>query len=84
MKEETIRFSVTREKLEEARFRLASSGFDINGDVGYTEHKGFGVRYVYCENVLTLTLTKKPMLVPVSMVRKALIKKMLEEGVSEV
>lgn len=81
---ETIKFAVTREKLEEARKRLASNGLDIKGDSGYTEHKKFGVQYDYKDEVLTLELKKKPMLIPTSVIRNALIRQLGAEGVFEV
>lgn len=84
MANELIKFSVTREKLEEARKRLASNGLDIVGDSGYNEHKGFGVQYDYKDDVLVLTLKKKPMLIRVSWVRDALVRQLAAEGVHEV
>ncbi len=81
---ENIRFAVTREKLEEARKRLASDGLDLQGDSGYTEHKKFGVQYDFKDGVLTLELKKKPMLIRVSWVRDALIRQLAAEGVFEI
>lgn len=81
---ESMKFAVTRERLEEARKRLSEAGFPIVGDKGEVSQKGFRVGYEFVNGKLTLTLLKKPFLVPASMVRNEVRKKLIAEGIFEV
>lgn len=58
-------------KLERAAVRYE---VEFKGDVnnGYARGKGFHVEYTIVGELCTLTVTKKPMLVPWSVVEKAL------------
>jgi hypothetical protein len=58
-------------KLEKAALRY---DVEFKGDVskGYARGKGFHVDYIIVGERCTLTVTKKPMLVPWSVVEKAL------------
>lgn len=58
-------------KLEKLAIRY---DVEFRGDIqrGYARGKGFHVDYVIIGELCTLTVTKKPLLVPWSMVEKAL------------
>ncbi len=60
-------------KLEKAALRY---DVEFKGDVskGYARGKGFHVDYIIVGERCTLTVTKKPMLVPWSVVERALAK----------
>jgi hypothetical protein len=83
---EEITFAgVTREKLTEARERLMEQGIPIGSDVGMVTKGGYTVGYVYDQpsECLTLTLLKKPWMVPVSMIRRKLKAALAAEGIFE-
>lgn len=82
---EQMDFIVTRGQLEDARKRLGEAGFNIIGDVGTVKEKGFVVSYSYNEPAarLTLVLEKKPMFIPVSVIKGKVRKALADEGIKE-
>lgn len=86
MKEESIAFRVSREKLEAARVRLERAGLHIIGDSGERKQDGFRVAYQFREDsqTLTLTLRDKPFYIPTSAIRTRLCEKLATEGIFEV
>lgn len=65
--------------------RLAASldadyGIKISSDSGHVEHSGFGLDYDYnrANNVLVLTCTDKPFLIPKSVVQHSIVEHVSE------
>ncbi len=56
--------------------RLADYGIELSGDIGSGRFDGKGItgEYVVADNVVTVTVTSKPPLVPCSMVERELRK----------
>jgi hypothetical protein len=83
---EQITFAgVTPEKLAEARGRLMEQGIPVGGNIGMVTKDGYTVSYLYDEpsECLTLTLHKKPWIVPASLIRRKLKAALAAEGIFE-
>ena len=82
---EQMRFSVTREKLEDSRKRLSEAGIPVIGDAGEVTQRGFTVAYSYNEPAaeLTLILKRKPILIPASMIKDKVREALEKEGIRE-
>ncbi len=66
-------------QFERIRKHLADYGIELSGDTerGSFEGKGIAGEYTVSENVVTVTVTKKPPLVPCSMVERE-VRKLFE------
>ncbi|MDP7079027.1 MAG: hypothetical protein QF415_03995 [Candidatus Undinarchaeales archaeon] len=61
---------------ERIRKHLTAYGIELSGDTGHGAFEGKGIagEYTVTDNVVTVTVTKKPPLVPCSMVERELRK----------
>ena len=82
---EQIVLEVSREQLEEARKQLAAMGLPITGDIGVVSRNGYEATYLYTasEQLLTLTLAKKPWYIPASALRSRLLAAVEPYGIHE-
>lgn len=64
-----LQIPIPQSLLIEKRALLASHGFHFPGDCGSGSFKGVEFTYTYNGTHLTLTITKKPSLVPLSIIK---------------
>ena len=67
-----LHIPIPRPLLDEKRFLLASHGFSFPGDTGHGSFRGIEFDYEYNGTHLILTITKKPTLIPLSLVKSKL------------
>lgn len=63
---------IPKNVLDEKRALLASRGFHFPGDTGHGSFKGIEFDYEYNGTHLILTITKKSVLIPMSLVKSKL------------
>jgi hypothetical protein len=63
-----IHLPIPESLLQEKRTLLALHGFHFPGNEGSGSFKGIEFTYSYSPGTLTLTITKKPTLIPLSMI----------------
>lgn len=67
-----LHIPIPRPLLDEKRTLLASHGFHFPGDSGTGSFRGIEFDYSYNGTHLILTITKKPTLIPMSLVKSRL------------
>jgi hypothetical protein len=67
-----LHIPIPRAILDEKRTLLASHGFSFPGDSGSGSFKGIEFDYTYNGTHLSLTITKKSILIPMSLVKSKL------------
>lgn len=67
-----LHIPIPREVLDQKRALLAANGFHFPGDTGSGGFKGIEFDYTYNGTHLILTITKKPSLIPMSLVKSKL------------
>lgn len=67
-----LHIPIPRPLLDEKRTLLASHGFHFPGDSGSGSFRGIEFTYSYVNEILTLTITKKSVLIPMSLVKSKL------------
>jgi hypothetical protein len=67
-----LHIPIPRSILDEKRTLLASHGFHFPGDSGSGSFRGIEFTYLYNGTHLVLTITKKPNLMPLSVIRATL------------
>lgn len=67
-----LHIPIPRATLDEKRALLASHGFHFPGDTGTGAFRGIEFDYTYNGTHLILTITKKSMLIPMSLVKSKL------------
>ena len=67
-----LHIPIPRATLDEKRALLASHGFHFPGDTGAGAFKGIEFDYMYNGTHLVLTITKKPSLIPMGLVKSKL------------
>ena len=78
-----LHLPISRTLLDEKRTLLAAAGFPIPADSGSLTFKGIDFTYFYDGTTLTLTITKKPNLMPMGLIKSQLAKWMGVQPVEE-